>query len=77
MGKIRFGVIIPRGWLNDLPKVNSHKQFETARNVAIASDKLGFASVWAYDRFMPLTVLNHWRPNQRSNASHFCQQWQV
>jgi F420-dependent oxidoreductase-like protein len=53
MGKIRFGVIIPQGWLDDLPKVNSYKQFEIARNVAIASDKLGFASIWAYDHFVP------------------------
>lgn len=28
MGKIRFGVIIPQGWLDDLPNANAHKQWQ-------------------------------------------------
>lgn len=53
MGKIRFGVIIPQGWLDDLPNANAHKQFELAKSIATKAEKLGYTSVWAYDHFMP------------------------
>lgn len=53
MQKLRFGVIIPQGWLNDLPKGNSHRQFELAKMVATKAEKLGYSSIWAYDHFVP------------------------
>ncbi|NMJ86450.1 MAG: LLM class F420-dependent oxidoreductase [Thaumarchaeota archaeon] len=53
MYSIFFGVIIPQGWLNDLPNTNAHKQFELAKNIATTTEKLGYASIWTYDHFVP------------------------
>ncbi|MEM2761054.1 MAG: LLM class F420-dependent oxidoreductase [Nitrososphaerales archaeon] len=53
MNKISFGVIVPQGWLNDLPSVNAYKQFEMAKHVALTAEKLGYSSIWAYDHFIP------------------------
>jgi F420-dependent oxidoreductase-like protein len=53
MSKIRFGVIVPQGWLNDLPKAGAYRQFEFAKNTAISAEKLGYDSIWAYDHLIP------------------------
>lgn len=53
MSKIRFGVIAPQGWLNDLPNTNAHKQFEFSKNIATTAEKLGYDSIWVYDHFVP------------------------
>jgi F420-dependent oxidoreductase-like protein len=53
MAKISFGVILPQGWLNDLPNANPYKQFELAKDVAQKAENLGFNSVWVYDHFFP------------------------
>lgn len=51
--KIKFGVVLPQGWLDDLPNTNAHKQFGVARDVALKAERLNFNSVWAYDHFFP------------------------
>ena len=53
IAKIGFGVILPQGWLNDLPSANPYKQFELTKDVALKAEGLGFNSVWAYDHFFP------------------------
>jgi alkanesulfonate monooxygenase SsuD/methylene tetrahydromethanopterin reductase-like flavin-dependent oxidoreductase (luciferase family) len=42
---MRFGLIVPQGWREDLPGPN----FETMVDVARAAEQLGFESVWLYD----------------------------
>jgi alkanesulfonate monooxygenase SsuD/methylene tetrahydromethanopterin reductase-like flavin-dependent oxidoreductase (luciferase family) len=42
---MRFGLIIPQGWREDLPG----RDFETMVGVAQAAERLGFESVWLYD----------------------------
>jgi len=53
MVKTSFGVILPQGWLNDLPDANAYEQFALAKDVALKAEELGFNSVWAYDHFFP------------------------
>jgi len=53
MVKTSFGVILPQGWLNDLPDANAYEQFALAKDVALKAEGLGFNSVWAYDHFFP------------------------
>jgi len=53
MAKTSFGIILPQGWLSDLPDANPYKQFEFAKNVALKAEGLQFNSVWAYDHFFP------------------------
>lgn len=53
MASPSFGVILPQGWLNDLPNTNAHKQFQLAKDVALKAESLGFNSIWAYDHFFP------------------------
>jgi hypothetical protein len=47
MDRIRFGVIVPQGWLNDLPKANTYKQFELAKNVAITAKNFFYSEMTA------------------------------
>ena len=42
---MRFGLIVPQGWREDLPGRN----FETMVGVAQAAERLGFESIWLYD----------------------------
>lgn len=53
MSKIKFGIVIPQGWRNDLPENSSFAQFKYARDVAIEAEKNGFDSAYAYDHFIP------------------------
>jgi alkanesulfonate monooxygenase SsuD/methylene tetrahydromethanopterin reductase-like flavin-dependent oxidoreductase (luciferase family) len=58
---MKFGVIVPQGWREDLPE----RDFETAAGVARAADELGFDSVWLYDHLQtrdgdPDAVLECW-----------------
>jgi len=42
---VRFGLIVPQGWRDDLPG----RDFETMVGVARAAERFGFDSVWLYD----------------------------
>ena len=53
MSKIKFGLVIPQGWGNDLPHVSSAEQFNYSRDIAIAAEKNGFDSAYVYDHFIP------------------------
>lgn len=58
---MKFGLIVPQGWREDLPG----RDFETTVGVARAADDLGFDSVWLYDHLQtrdgdPDAVLECW-----------------
>lgn len=53
MSKIKFGIVIPQGWRNDLPRNSSVAQFKYSRDIAIEAEKNGFDSAYAYDHFIP------------------------
>lgn len=53
MSKIKFGIVIPQGWRNDLPGNSSVTQFKYSRDIAIGAEKNGFDSAYAYDHFIP------------------------
>ena len=53
MSKIKFGIVIPQGWRNDLPENSSFAQFKYARDIAIGAEKNGFDSAYVYDHFIP------------------------
>jgi alkanesulfonate monooxygenase SsuD/methylene tetrahydromethanopterin reductase-like flavin-dependent oxidoreductase (luciferase family) len=42
---MKFGLIVPQGWREDLPG----RDFETMVGVAQAAERLGFESIWLYD----------------------------
>jgi len=49
---IRFGCIIPQGWLGELAGCVHGREFEATKNVALQCEKLGFDSIWVYDHFI-------------------------
>jgi alkanesulfonate monooxygenase SsuD/methylene tetrahydromethanopterin reductase-like flavin-dependent oxidoreductase (luciferase family) len=58
---VKFGLIVPQGWREDL----QGRDFETAAGVARAADELGFDSIWLYDHLQtrdgdPERVLECW-----------------
>ena len=53
MTKIKFGIVIPQGWRNDLPRISVIEQFKYSRDILIAAEKNGFDSAYAYDHFIP------------------------
>jgi alkanesulfonate monooxygenase SsuD/methylene tetrahydromethanopterin reductase-like flavin-dependent oxidoreductase (luciferase family) len=53
LSKIKFGIVIPQGWRNDLVGNSSFAQFKYARDIAIEAEKNGFDSAYAYDHFIP------------------------
>lgn len=53
MSKIKFGIVIPQGWRNDLIGTSSVTQFKYSRNIAIEAEKHGFDSAYTYDHFIP------------------------
>ena len=53
MSKIKFGIVIPQGWRNDLIGTSSVTQFRYSRNIAIEAEKYDFDSAYAYDHFIP------------------------
>ncbi|MFB5600534.1 MAG: TIGR03560 family F420-dependent LLM class oxidoreductase [Nitrososphaeraceae archaeon] len=52
-----FGLTIPQGWRSgDLPleeENNPVKQYEFARNISLAAERIGYDSLYAYDHFIP------------------------
>ena len=53
MSKIRFGIVIPQGWRNDLPQTSAREQFKYSKDIVVAAERNGFDSVYAYDHFIP------------------------
>ncbi len=58
---MRFGLIVPQGWREDL----DGRDFETACGIAQAAERLGFDSIWLYDHLQtrdgdPDRVLECW-----------------
>jgi len=49
---IKFGSIIPQGFLGELAGCVHGKEFEAIKNVALQCEKLGFDSIWVYDHFI-------------------------
>ena len=62
MSKIKFGIVIPQGWRNDLPGNSSITQFKYSRDIAIGAEKNGFDSAYVYDHFIP-----HYRYHRNGN----------
>jgi F420-dependent oxidoreductase-like protein len=52
MHPVRFGLLVPQGWIGDLIGIDDPvEQFETMSRVAQAAERLGFDSVWLFDHF--------------------------
>ncbi len=49
MNSLRFGLLLPHGWVDDL----KHLNFEYLRSFALRAEELGFDSLYAYDHFIP------------------------
>ncbi|MCS7141691.1 MAG: LLM class F420-dependent oxidoreductase [Candidatus Nitrosocaldus sp.] len=47
--RLRFGLILPQGWADDLNGLG----FEHLKRFAVDAEALGFDSLWAYDHFIP------------------------
>jgi alkanesulfonate monooxygenase SsuD/methylene tetrahydromethanopterin reductase-like flavin-dependent oxidoreductase (luciferase family) len=62
LSKITFGIVIPQGWRNDLPRVSAAEQFKYSRDIVIASERNGFDSAYTYDHFIP-----HYRYSAKGN----------
>lgn len=48
---VKFGALIPQGWILDLPEVSPAEQFSLIQEVALGAERLGFDSIWFYDHF--------------------------
>ena len=49
---VRFGLLIPQGWILDLIDIpDPVEKYETMTRVAQAAERLGFDSVWLFDHF--------------------------
>ena len=47
-----FGVFIPQGWKMELSGIDgAEKQWQTAVDIAVRAEQLGFDSIWVYDHF--------------------------
>ena len=53
MSQIRFGIVIPQGWRNDLPQTSASYQFKYSKDIVVAAERNGFDAVYAYDHFIP------------------------
>jgi alkanesulfonate monooxygenase SsuD/methylene tetrahydromethanopterin reductase-like flavin-dependent oxidoreductase (luciferase family) len=53
LSQIRFGIVIPQGWRNDLPQTSARYQFKYSKDIIVAAERNGFDSVYAYDHFIP------------------------
>ena len=53
MSQIKFEIVIPQGWRNDLPQTSSSDQFKYSKDIVVAAERNGFDSVYAYDHFIP------------------------
>lgn len=53
MSDIRFGIVIPQGWRNDLPQTSSADQFQYSKDIVIAAERNCIDSIYAYDHFIP------------------------
>lgn len=53
MSQIRFGIVIPQGWRNDLPQISSADQYQYSKDIVITAERNGFDSIYAYDHFIP------------------------
>ena len=62
MSEIRFGIIVPQGWRNDLPEISSVDQFKYSKHVVVAAERNGFDAIYAYDHFIP-----HYRYHNTGN----------
>ena len=55
--KVQFGLAIPQGWRGgDLPLQQENdpvKQYKFSKIISIASDNIGFDSIYAYDHLIP------------------------
>jgi alkanesulfonate monooxygenase SsuD/methylene tetrahydromethanopterin reductase-like flavin-dependent oxidoreductase (luciferase family) len=53
LSQIKFGMVIPQGWRNDLPQISPADQFKYSKDTIITAERIGFDSVYAYDHFIP------------------------
>jgi len=53
LSKIKFGIVIPQGWRNDLPLLSAEEQFKYSKDIVTAAERNGFDSAYAYDHFIP------------------------
>jgi F420-dependent oxidoreductase-like protein len=52
MSTIIFGVFMPQGWKMELSSIEgAQAKWDTAVQIAVRADELGFDSIWVYDHF--------------------------
>jgi F420-dependent oxidoreductase-like protein len=51
-GKIIFGVFMPQGWKMELSSIDgAANKWQTAVDIAVRAEQLGYDSLWVYDHF--------------------------
>jgi F420-dependent oxidoreductase-like protein len=48
---VKFGALVPQGWILDLPNVSPADQFSLIQKIAREAERLGFDSIYFYDHF--------------------------
>lgn len=48
---LKFGALIPQGWILELPQAPPAEQFSFIQKGALEAERLGFHSIWFYDHF--------------------------
>jgi F420-dependent oxidoreductase-like protein len=52
MGNVIFGVFMPQGWKMELSSIDgAANKWQTAVDIAIRAEELGYDSLWVYDHF--------------------------
>jgi hypothetical protein len=53
LSQIRFGIVIPQGWRNDLPQISSADQYQYSKDIVITAKEMVLI------QFMLMTILFH------------------
>jgi F420-dependent oxidoreductase-like protein len=48
---VKVGVIVPQGWTQEYAGWNAQDAWSRSVEIAVAADRLGFDSIWAFDHF--------------------------
>jgi F420-dependent oxidoreductase-like protein len=48
---VKVGVIVPQGWTKEYAGWNARAAWSRSVEIAVAADRLGFDSIWAFDHF--------------------------
>ncbi|MDE1863200.1 MAG: TIGR03560 family F420-dependent LLM class oxidoreductase [Thaumarchaeota archaeon] len=53
MKRVRIGLTLPQGWLDEFPSARPNEQFLFCKRVAQAAERLGYDAGYVYDHFVP------------------------